>query len=342
MRHFMAQFGPALQWPWTKLTDVPGADRRAARHDRRAVRRAGGGPQRARARAAARRLPRLGAAGAARARHRRRAPCSPATSARSRRPRARRVLADGDDLSQPLALHTARGRARLGRLQRPRAREPLPAGLRRRLRRALRVPRHRRRVPRGAAATSRSRATSRTCARRCSTTASRSRRRCSTATRAGCTSSTRSGARATARCSRRPSSCSCTSTRSRAARRPPAPRCSRASQRIARGARRAAASRARGPRRSASRAAAERAQADGGVDAREPLGGRGGLAARALDVAVGARRHDHHVDVPGPAGARRAHPAARAHVLGALAVGAAAGDLDRDDVRAQVAGRPQE
>src|SRR6266545_3302374 len=23
MRHFMAQFGPALQWPWTKLTEVP-------------------------------------------------------------------------------------------------------------------------------------------------------------------------------------------------------------------------------------------------------------------------------------------------------------------------------
>ena len=23
MRHFMAQFGPALQWPWTQLTDVP-------------------------------------------------------------------------------------------------------------------------------------------------------------------------------------------------------------------------------------------------------------------------------------------------------------------------------
>jgi carnitine 3-dehydrogenase len=23
MRHFMAQFGPALEWPWTKLTDVP-------------------------------------------------------------------------------------------------------------------------------------------------------------------------------------------------------------------------------------------------------------------------------------------------------------------------------
>ena len=23
MRHFLEQFGPALQWPWTKLTDVP-------------------------------------------------------------------------------------------------------------------------------------------------------------------------------------------------------------------------------------------------------------------------------------------------------------------------------
>jgi carnitine 3-dehydrogenase len=23
MRHFMAQFGPALKWPWTKLMDTP-------------------------------------------------------------------------------------------------------------------------------------------------------------------------------------------------------------------------------------------------------------------------------------------------------------------------------
>ena len=23
MRHFIAQFGPCLKWPWTKLTDVP-------------------------------------------------------------------------------------------------------------------------------------------------------------------------------------------------------------------------------------------------------------------------------------------------------------------------------
>jgi len=26
MRHFMEQFGPCLQWPWTKLTDVPDLD----------------------------------------------------------------------------------------------------------------------------------------------------------------------------------------------------------------------------------------------------------------------------------------------------------------------------
>lgn len=26
MRHFLAQFGPALQWPWSKLTDVPDLD----------------------------------------------------------------------------------------------------------------------------------------------------------------------------------------------------------------------------------------------------------------------------------------------------------------------------
>jgi len=27
MRHFLEQFGPALQWPWTKLMDVPNLDR---------------------------------------------------------------------------------------------------------------------------------------------------------------------------------------------------------------------------------------------------------------------------------------------------------------------------
>ena len=74
-----------------------------------------------------------------------------------------------------------------------------------------------------------------------------------------------------------------------------------------------------------------------GVDLGEPPGRRGRFAARALHVAVGAGRHDHHVDVTEPSGARRAHPAARADVLGPPAVRAATRDLDRDDVRAAVA-----
>ena len=41
MRHFMSQFGPALQWPWSKLTDVPELtedllDRMAAQSDAQA------------------------------------------------------------------------------------------------------------------------------------------------------------------------------------------------------------------------------------------------------------------------------------------------------------------
>ncbi len=58
MRHFMEQFGPALQWPWTKLTDVPELtdellDRLVAQSDEQA-----GGQLDPRARGAARRLPR--------------------------------------------------------------------------------------------------------------------------------------------------------------------------------------------------------------------------------------------------------------------------------------------
>ena len=89
MRHFMAQFGPALKWPWTKLMDVPELtdellDTIVEQSDEQA-----GGAQRARARAAARRLPGLGAAGAARRATSAPAPCSPGTSARSLRPLAR-------------------------------------------------------------------------------------------------------------------------------------------------------------------------------------------------------------------------------------------------------------
>ena len=68
MRHFMAQFGPALQLPWTHLTDVPELERRAARQARGPVRRPGRRALDRRAHPHPRRLPGRGAAGPARAR----------------------------------------------------------------------------------------------------------------------------------------------------------------------------------------------------------------------------------------------------------------------------------
>ena len=41
MRHFLEQFGPALEWPWTKLTDVPELTPELIDEDRGAVRRPG-------------------------------------------------------------------------------------------------------------------------------------------------------------------------------------------------------------------------------------------------------------------------------------------------------------
>jgi carnitine 3-dehydrogenase len=107
MRHFMEQFGPALQWPWTKLTDVPELseellDAIVSQSDEQA-----GG-------LSVRELEQLRddclvsvlqalrsrdiGAGAVLARHER------SLSAASRP----RVLAAADDLSRPLALHRAR------------------------------------------------------------------------------------------------------------------------------------------------------------------------------------------------------------------------------------------
>ena len=333
MRHFMAQFGPALKWPWTKLTDVPELtdellDTIVAQSDEQA-----GG-------LSVRELEQLRddclvsvlqALRGARHRRRRRARPARARALGGARPR---VIADGDDLSQPLALHTAQvapdwvdynGHAHESRYLQVfgDASDALFAYLGidaaylaagsyftveshlSHLREALLDDRL------------------------------ASRRRCSTATRAACTSSTRSGARATARCWRRPSSSSCTSTPSPGAPRRPRRRCSRASQRIAEA--HAALPRPERAGRSIGIPRAE-SRGRGGVDLGEPPGRRGRLAARALDVAVGARRHDHDVDVPDPPGARRPHPAAGADVLGSPAVRAAARDLDRHDVRAAVAG----
>ena len=67
MRHFLAQFGPALKLPWTKL-EAPGTDRGADR-PRRRTQSDDAGRRRLdpRPRGATRRLPRRRAAGAARA-----------------------------------------------------------------------------------------------------------------------------------------------------------------------------------------------------------------------------------------------------------------------------------
>ena len=92
MHHFLEQFGPALQWPWTKLTDVPELDAELIDRIAHAVRRPGRRAVGARARAAPRRQPRGDPAGAAR-----RAATGPARSCTSTRRacsrRSRRVSA---------------------------------------------------------------------------------------------------------------------------------------------------------------------------------------------------------------------------------------------------------
>ena len=133
MRHFLAQFGPALAWPWTKLTDVPELTRRADREDRGAVGRAGRRAVGARARAHPRRQPRRAPAGSALAAT---APARVLHEHEARlfeRAAAARRRTDPDASAPPLRV---RRRSVLGRLQRPHDR----GALRRRLRRTRRTP----------------------------------------------------------------------------------------------------------------------------------------------------------------------------------------------------------
>ncbi|HET6174222.1 MAG TPA: carnitine 3-dehydrogenase [Gaiellales bacterium] len=106
MRHFMAQFGPALKWPWTKLMDVPELtdellDTIVAQSDEQAEGRSVRELEQLRDDCLVGVLQALRArdvgAGAVLARHE-------AGLARSARAR---VLADADELSEPLALHSA-------------------------------------------------------------------------------------------------------------------------------------------------------------------------------------------------------------------------------------------
>jgi carnitine 3-dehydrogenase len=106
MRHFMAQFGPALQWPWTKLMDVPDLtdallDTIVAQSDEQAEGRSVRELEQLRDDCLVSVLQALRAheigAGATLARHEQEL----AASLRAREPAA------GDDLSRPLALHSA-------------------------------------------------------------------------------------------------------------------------------------------------------------------------------------------------------------------------------------------
>src|SRR6266536_1059168 len=119
------------------------AVRRAARPARRAVGRPGGRPLGTRAGAAARRLPRLGHPG----------PANPSPRRRGRAGRLGEVAARPNArgrtrrLAPAAPAHRARASG-VDRLQRPRAREPLPAGVRRLDRRPPALRRRRRGVPR--------------------------------------------------------------------------------------------------------------------------------------------------------------------------------------------------
>ena len=134
MRHFLAQFGPALQWPWTKLTDVPEltdelVDKIAAQSDAQAAGRSIRELEQLRDDCLVALLQGLRGHALRRRRDARRLGARP----------ARRAAIAG-----ALAPLTRACPGRLGRLQRPRSREPVPAALRRRDRRAARGARRRR------------------------------------------------------------------------------------------------------------------------------------------------------------------------------------------------------
>ena len=209
MRHFMAQFGPALQWPWTKLIDVPELtdellDRIVAQSDEQAAGRS------------IRELERVrddclvaDHAGAAQRELRRRQRAR-ALRARPVRPRAGPAAGRRRRAAAPAPRPHPPG---VGRLQRPHEREPLPAAVRRRDGRPAAPRRRRRRVPGGGRQLLHGRDAPRVPARGAGRRARCwSRRSCSGTTPSACCCSTACCGRATRRSSRRPSTCCSTST----------------------------------------------------------------------------------------------------------------------------------
>ena len=189
MRHFIAQFGPALQWPWTRLTDVPELTDELLDTIVGAVRRAGGRALGARARAPPRRQPRRDPAGSAVGRRR----AGRLLREHEERPprRAPRTRCRTSTSPQPLRLHEEPVRTDWvdynGHMTESRYLDVLAnasdAFLRHVELNASYLA--------AATACTRPRRTSATSPRRTPATPSTSRRRCSGRTRSACTSSTR-------------------------------------------------------------------------------------------------------------------------------------------------------
>ena len=141
MRHFMAQFGPALQWPWTKLVDVPELtddllDRLVAQSDAQAAGRSVRELEAERDDCLVAVLQALRSVGVG----------AGAVVDRYERTLFGRAEPDEQELQRRPAPHPGRADRpdRVGRLQRPHQRQPLPGAVQPR-RRRLHAPHRRRR-----------------------------------------------------------------------------------------------------------------------------------------------------------------------------------------------------
>ena len=149
MRHMLAQFGPALKWPWTKL-EAPELTETLIDRMVEGTQAAGGGPFDPRARAAARQLSRRDPAGAAAVRYRRRLDAARAGGAAVPGRRGANAPAAAGRASRCRGSRRV-GEAGVGRLQRPHVRFPLRPCVRRGYGCALSRRRRRRGIPQDAA-----------------------------------------------------------------------------------------------------------------------------------------------------------------------------------------------
>ena len=309
MRHFMAQFGPALEWPWTKLTDVPELtdellDTIVAQSDEQA----GGLSVRELEQLRDDCLVSVSCRRCARATSAR-ARCSRGTSRRSR-PRRRSASWPTTTTSRSRSPCTPRRSSRTGSTTT--ATRTRAATCRSSATPPTRSTPTSASTPRTCASGSYFTVESHLCAP-ARGAARRSPRGHDAGARLRCAPAARlplalpRGRRRAAGHGR--ADVRCTSTPPRGGRRRRRRRCSRASS----------ASRRRTPHCRAPSAPAARSASRGrdlpsgdvGVEPGDPPGRRTAPRASALHVAVGARRHDHHVDVPGTSRCASCAPSSR-------------------------------